>query len=80
MGLKPVNFWFAGRHSNHRATPTRAQVHFFRSQLHINNYSVSQEDSVNCLGFVKIVFALGIRQNMLAPHFSVYLGEGKLML
>ena len=25
LGIKPVTFWFAGRHSIHRATPARAQ-------------------------------------------------------
>lgn len=31
------------------------------------------------LGFMKMVLAFGIKGNMLTPHFSVCLDEGKLM-
>lgn len=41
---------------------------------------LSVRKTVTYLGFMKMVLAFGIKWNMLTPRFSVYLGEGKLVL
>ena len=67
LGIEPVTFWFAGQHSIHWATPTRASFMFFKHYLPPNYKSFRPQKTWIC--FWLCIFKLGLRPFWKWPIF-----------
>ena len=48
LGIEPVTFWFAGRHSIHRATPARQKLTHFKIDYHVYPHSNPVRQFYSC--------------------------------